>query len=209
MSDIRMQSHETQLHRSITRSIKMSLLLRPEWQVDLRDDWRTIRQSEPLSILVLRDVCSKIRSSIKIAQWNLTALSLVSMFSCWHLSHPTLTLCLCLSLPSVFLPSYFVYTASLRLSLLYICSQDSFLLSTLIFTSSCSLFLKGQLCLVPRPSYVWCLSWCPLSSDVVYSEQGDVFVSHGWGWLLLSCPQALEEEGERERDKERERVRLQ
>lgn len=183
MSDTRMQSHETQLYWAITRSIKMSLLPLPEWQADLQDDWRTIRQSEPVSILVLGDVRSKIRSSIKIAQWNLAALC---HWSAVNISHIKLSLSLSVFV-SVFTLclSAFLCPSLLSKPLLYLCSQDSSLLLTLICACSSSqrpvaFSALPKLCvmLILVSSVIWCC---------LFRARGHTCISRQ-GWLLLSCP---------------------
>lgn len=77
---------------------KMSPLLLPERRVYLWDDWWTNRQNKPLS--VLRDVWSKIRSSIKTALWNLSALCQWSACSAVDISLPSSA---CSHLSSAFL----------------------------------------------------------------------------------------------------------
>lgn len=174
------------------------LLLLQGGQVNLLDDGRTNRQTELLS--VLRVVWSKIRSSIKIALWNLSALCQWSrgMFSCWHLSPPIQRL-LSLSassLSSSHLPDVFFFLlSSVSLSTP---QTVCLLLWAFVRASSRSSLLRASY-IATFPGWGRCLSRCFLgflSSDVVYSGGSHSCVLRQ-GWLQLSCPRGTEsQEGE-------------
>lgn len=174
----------------------MSLLRLKERQVDLRDDWWTNRRNEPLSVLWY--VWSKIRSSIKIALWNLSALCQWSggMFSCWHVSYiqRSLLLSVCLSF-TVFLMSFFLSALSIFLLPRHfvLCFES---LSVLPFFSEPVSDLPQPCVMFIKVSFV---IWCCLfrGGHISTSQQG---------WLWSSCPEALNHlgvEGERHRGSKR------
>lgn len=181
--------------------LKMSLLLLPpERQVDLWDDWWTNRHNEPLSV-----VWSKIRSSIKIALWNLSALCQWSACSAVDISLPSsarshfLSAFVCLSsflLPVFLLP--FFSSSKLRL---YLHSLDSlFFCFELSFrASSCSLLRPVTKWLAPamRDAYRGVLCHLMLFIQGGGGEWGVHTCISRQGCLWLSCPQALRMERDR------------
>lgn len=127
---------------------------------------------------------------------SLSSVSVVSMFSCWHLSP------IQWSLSSFILP-VFLLPFFPPLSSVYIYTPWTvffFLRQAFIPAFSCSLLLQASN--MTCPCYEWCLSRCPLSSDVVYSGGAHTCISRQ-GWLWLSCPLALKVESGRVRQQKR------
>ena len=127
---------------------------------------------------------------------SLSSVSVVSMFSCWHLSP------IQWSLSSFILPVFLVPFFP-PLSSVYTFTPWTvfcFLHQAFIPTSSCFLLLQASN--MTCPGYEWFLSRCPLSSDVVYSGGAHTCISRQ-GWLWLSCPLALTVESGRVRQQKR------
>lgn len=162
-------------------ALKMSL---PGRQVVLWDDWWAHRQNEPLS--VVREEWSKIRSSMKIARWNLRALWQWSACSAVNvslsLSFSILTFCKpFLFHPShvLFPPSNFSFHLCFHFTVCF-CSETSFVLLCVgvfplspSFLASCTVTCPSS----SRDAYRGSL----LSSDVVYSGGAHTCISwQGW-----------------------------
>lgn len=181
-----MQSRETQRCRTdpLPGLLKMPLPP-PERRVDLWDDWWTNRQTDPLS--VLRAVCSKIRSSIKIALWNLCALCQWSACSAVDISLPSSAYFLFASPLSSFPSSWCPPPSKLCLHLLSLESLFSALSPHSFFLS-----LPSVLGLLHSDLPRLCVMLIKVSFviDVVYSGGAHACVSRQ-GWLWLSCPRAL------------------
>lgn len=150
--------------------------------MDLWDDWWAHRQNEPLS--VVREEWSKIRSSMKIARWNLPALWQWSACSAVNvsLSHSALLLSVSLSafILSMFFfrPPTFPYISTF--TLLFVFAQRPLSCCCVLMLFPCPLF-SSQSHSDMSQLRLWCLSRFPLSSDVVYSEWAHTCISwQGW-----------------------------